>query len=163
MVASRVYAVEDQWSAALDRGGSVDFFGSRLVLPTQRRFGDLASVRAYVEAVMTSEAVVRSFPDAPTPAVRERSGQSKAHYEVASGTIAIPVRSLWAGRETVVLHEIAHHLASRSAPEAGRRDWHGLRFRITLCTLAAAMLGDEAALLLRAGYEGAGLVMADSA
>ena len=34
-----VYAAEDQWSAALNRGGVIDFFGSRLQLPVQTRFG----------------------------------------------------------------------------------------------------------------------------
>ncbi|HAN71376.1 MAG TPA: TIGR04338 family metallohydrolase, partial [Actinobacteria bacterium] len=41
MPANAVYAAEDQWSAVLDRGGVVDFFGSRIDVPMQRRFGDV--------------------------------------------------------------------------------------------------------------------------
>ena len=37
MTAPALYAAEDQWSAVLDRGGVVDFFGSRLDVPLQRR------------------------------------------------------------------------------------------------------------------------------
>ena len=159
-----MYAVEDQWSAVLDRGGVVDFFGSRFDVPLQRRFGDLASVRRYVEAVLALPGVVGSFPDAPPVAVRERAGQTKAHYEPATGTIAVPLRSVWAARESVILHEIAHHLAFTAGlgPDADVQDrpgWHGPDYRRTMCELVAVVMGDPAAFLLRAGYESAGLVV----
>ena len=151
MSRSSVYAAEDQWSAVLDRGGLVDFFGSRLDVPQQRRFGDLDSVRRYVDAVLTLPSVVERW--APeSVAVRERAGQAKAHYEPSTATIAIPLKTMWAARESVLLHEIAHHLRG-SADE----DWHGPRFRQTMCGLVSIVLGDPAALLLRAGYEEAGV------
>lgn len=154
-----MYAAEDQWSAVLDRGGSVDFFGSRVDVAVQRRFGDIASVRRYVDAVMSLPFVTDEYPAAGGVTVRERSGQQRAHYEVSSQTIAIPIRTTWAARESVVLHEIAHHLTcSLSSTSSGpRRDWHGLTFRQAMCGLAQAVLGVEAALLLRAGYEESGL------
>jgi putative metallohydrolase (TIGR04338 family) len=152
-----VYAAEDQWSAVLDRGGAVDFFGSRIDVPMQRRFGDLASVQAYVAAVLGLPAVVDAYPTAPPVSVRERAGQTKAHYEPGTATIAVPLRTLWAARESVVLHEVAHHLmlSAHSGPE--RPEWHGPEFRGSMCALVAIVLGDPAALLLRAGYESAGL------
>jgi putative metallohydrolase (TIGR04338 family) len=159
MPPSALYAAEDQWSSVLDRGGQVDFFGSRLDIPVQRRFGDIASVQAYVDLVLAMPAVVAAYPDAGQVRVRERDGQRRAHYEPASATIAVPMRDLWAGRESVVLHELAHHLAcSIGVPTSpsGRR-WHGAEFRKAMCALVAEVLGEPAALLLRAGYDAAGV------
>lgn len=153
-----MYAAEDQWSAVLDRGGSIDFFGSRIELAAQRRFGDIDSVRRYVEAVLSLSFVTNDYPAAGAVTVRERSGQRRAHYEAHSQTIAIPIRTTWAARESVVLHEIAHHLACSLTSAVGtRREWHGLAFRQAMCGLVQAVLGVEAALLLRAGYEESGL------
>ena len=157
MPPSAVYAAEDQWSAVLDRGGIVDFFGSRIDVPMQRRFGDLASVQTYVEAVTSLESVRAQYPQAGPVAVRERSGQLKAHYEPATATIAIPFRSAWAGREAVVLHEVAHHLACSRGVPAGSRRWHGPEFQAAMCVLVSAVMGEAAALLLRAGYDQAGV------
>lgn len=155
-----VYSVEDQWAAVLARGGEVDFFGSRITVPTERRFGDLASIGRYVDAVLALEGIRTAFPDAGAVRVRERRGQTKAHYEPGdTPVIAVPMRSTWAGRESVVLHEIAHHLAC-SLDGITRDDhhrWHGVGFRAAMCALVGIVLGDEAALLLRAGYEEAGL------
>jgi putative metallohydrolase (TIGR04338 family) len=163
-----VYAAEDQWSAVLDRGGVVDFFGSRIDVPTQRRFGDLASVRGYVEAVLALPEVAAAHPLARAVTVRERAGQTKAHYEPGTRTIAVPLRTMWAAREAVLLHEITHHLMASDAlamsdglPSGGRAReqpaWHGAEYRETMCGLVATVLGEPAALLLRAGYDAVGL------
>lgn len=149
-----VYQVEDQWAAALSRGGRVDFFGSSLTIPMERRFGDLESVRRYVDGVLALPSLVSAFPDLLPIHVRERRGQTKAHYEVDGNVIAVPLIQTWALRESVILHEIAHHLASSVNPPG---DWHGASFRSAMCSLVGIVLGDEAALLLRSGYEGAGL------
>jgi len=141
-----VYVAEDQWSAVLDRGGTVDFFGSVLALPTQRRFGDFDAVRGYVQAVCTSVGI-------SVPTVRARRGHTRAHYESATTTIAIPdvvSSGAWAARESVVLHELAHHW---DFLEHGSL-MHGAGFRTAMLTLVADTLGEEAALLLRAGYDG---------
>jgi putative metallohydrolase (TIGR04338 family) len=159
MAPTALYAAEDQWSAVLDRGGTVDFFGSRIDVPVQRRFGDLASVQAYVDAVLALDAVASAYPVAGPVRVRERSGQRRAHYEPGSATIALPLRTLWAGRESVVLHEVAHHLAcSAGVPrDATGQRWHGGEFQAAMCALVTAVLGEQAALLLRAGYDAAGV------
>lgn len=156
-----MYAAEDQWSAVLDRGGVVDFFGSRLDVPIQRRFGDLGSVQRYVDAVLAMPALVQSYPAVDPIHVRERAGQTKAHYEPSTATIAVPLRTQWAARESVMLHEVAHHLTMSEQTGGERPPWHGSEFRRTMCALVAIVLGDAAALLLRAGYEAAGLTLAE--
>ena len=159
MTAPAVYAAEDQWSAVLDRGGVVDFFGSRLDVPVQRRFADLATVQAYADHLLAVPAVRAAYPAAGPVRVRERRGQGRAHYEPGSAVVAIPMRSLWAGREAVVLHELAHHLACSSGVPAdpGGRRWHGPEFRDAMLCLVEQALGEPAALLLRAGYDAAGV------
>jgi putative metallohydrolase (TIGR04338 family) len=163
MPSTAVYAAEDQWSALLDRGGPVDFFGSRIDVPAQRRFADVASVQAYADAALATTFAVQNYPAAGPVVVRERDGQRSAHYEPAAATIAIPLRTLWAGREAVVLHELAHHLACSAGVRARSRRWHGPEFLSAMCGLVDAMLGEAAALLLRAGYDAAGVSVATAA
>ncbi len=149
-----MYAAEDQWTAALDRGGRVDFFGSKFDLQAQRRFGDIDSIRQYIDRVLNFPRIVAGYPDAGPVGLRERAGQRGAHYELATKTIAIPMGTQWAARESVILHEVAHHLTFSIDASA---DLHGATFRQVMCGLVEEILGAEAALLLRAGYEEAGL------
>ena len=138
---SRVYAAEDQWTALLDRGGQVDFFGSTLDVRPQLRFGSLEAMESYVAQLVdrhTTSAV----------RVRHRRGRAKAHY--VDGVIAIPADANWACRQSVLLHEFAHHLA-------GAEHGHDRRFRSVMISLVDGELGPEAALLLRAGYQAQGL------
>lgn len=152
-----LYAAEDQWSALLDRGGTVDFFGSRIDVPMQRRFGDVAAVQRYVDAVLSLASVRSAYPDAGPVLVRERSGQARAHYEVSGSVIALPMRERWAARESVVLHELAHHCACSVDDESAGVRWHGEAFQSAMDVVVVATLGDAAALLLRAGYDSAGV------
>jgi len=138
-----VYAAEDQWSAALDRGGPIDFFGSHLVLPVQLRFGDLDAMQAYVDARCAAQ------PGLGSVRVRPRRGQQKAHY--ADGVIAIPMESGWACRESVLLHEFAHHVV------AGVQPPHGATFRQAMLDLVLDAQGAESALVLRTCYASNGL------
>lgn len=156
--ASAVYAAEDQWSGVLDRGGVVDFFGSRLDVPVQRRFGDIDSVQAYVDLVLRQDAVRRVYPDAGAITVRASRGRTRALYRPELATIELPTQ-LWAGRESVVLHEVAHHLAASHGIPATRTSvrWHGAEFRAAMDLVVTCMLGEAAALLLRAGYDAAGV------
>lgn len=154
-----VYTVEDAWSTALDRGGRLDFFGSSLDVPTQRIFGDLTAMQRYADHWID---VARSgaFPGVGHVRLRPRRGVRKAHYE-RDGVIAIPMESPWACRESVVLHEVSHHLVmseSQSPHRATILDApHGPHFLGAMCWLVEEALGPEAALLLRTGYQGAGL------
>ncbi len=160
MNASAVYGAEHQWSAVLDRGGSVNFHGSQINVPMQKRFADIPSVQKYVDRVLALDAVRERYPNASPVLVRERRGQGKAHYEPSTLTMAIPLENRSFGRESTVLHELAHHLSvSEGLPvtRSGTR-WHGVEFRRAMIFLVGAAMGDTAVLLLRAGYHSAGLL-----
>ena len=148
-----VYAVEDAWSRVLDRGGQVDFFGSHLDVPMQRRFGDLAAMQAYADHWLRESAVVGAVIDPVR--IRRRKGARMAHYEPA-GVIAIPIEADWACTEAVLLHELAHHAVHALHPAAAAEP-HGPGYRGTMCWLVEQALGPQAGLLLRSGYQGAGL------
>lgn len=141
---SAVYRAEDQWSTLLDRGGRLDFFGAVLDIPMQLRFGDLTSMQSYVDALV---------PDPPR--VRIRKGQTRAHYEPEDCVIAIPMESTWAARESVLLHELAHHLAHIH----NNHVQHGALFTGHMLQLVEAQLGEPAALVLRAGYHESGALV----
>lgn len=124
----------------LDRGGAVNFFGSTLQIAPQLRFADLASAQQYIDDVLSLPAVAARGTNPIR--VRQRRGGSRAHY--ADGVIALPIQELWAGRESVVLHEIAHHLNGGVL--------HDAAFRSTMITLVTAAQSVESALLLRVAY-----------
>ena len=82
-----MYRAEDQWSATLDRGGVVDFFGSVIDVPEQLRFGALEAVQTYVDDVV-------AHLEVPPVRVRHRRAGTRAHY--SQGEIAIPTTHGWA-------------------------------------------------------------------
>lgn len=147
---SAVYAAEDQWSEALNRGGRVDFHGSIIEVPVQRRFGELGAIQAYLDAVVQLPDVVQAFGSIGAVTVRARKGQMKAHYEPEHQVIAIPLDATWAARESVVLHELTHHIVMNTG--AADEPAHGARFTSSMCMLVEGVLGPEAALMLRASY-----------
>lgn len=142
---------------ALDRaaGGArtLDFFGSTLTLPPERRFADIESVQRWVREVLAVDTVQHLWPGVPVCSVRARVGSASAHYE-PPGTIAVPTSQRWALRELVLCHELAHHLTWHTAvhPVAG----HGREFVDSYVALADVVIGSEVALLLRAGLDEAG-------
>jgi putative metallohydrolase (TIGR04338 family) len=151
-----VYSAEDLWSKALDRGGVVNFFGSTFSLPQQKIFGDLSAMQRTVDFWLQSEAIRSCFPGLSPLLVRGRKGERKAHYE-PGGVIAIPLDQSWACREAVLAHEFAHHC---SWLETGPT--HGIAYRQAMIKVAEVAFGVEAALLLRAAYDGAGLEVSDA-
>ena len=104
-------------------------------------------MQTYVCAVLELAWVRRRWQRAATPiVVRERAGQSRAHYERSPAVIAVPLHrdgQAWALRELVVLHEVAHHLAAGAEPA------HGRDFTGRMVDLVGGVVGEEAALLLR--------------
>jgi putative metallohydrolase (TIGR04338 family) len=151
---ARVYRAEDAWAARLDaaRQGAVlaSVGGSAIVLPAERRFGTLEAVADYGSRVLGIPDVVALVGRLPAPRLRLRRGARSAHWE-PPGVIALPVPRLgepWALRETVVLHELAHHVGELGGLSRG----HRAPFPAVVLLLVGAVLGDEAALALRVHY-----------
>ncbi|MDI3313013.1 MAG: TIGR04338 family metallohydrolase [Mycobacterium sp.] len=159
---SRVYAAEEFVRTLFDRAAghglpAVEFFGTRLTLPPEARFGSVAAVQRYVDDVLGLPAVRRHWPTAAPLTVRARRAAAAAHYESREGTgiIAVPDRdgTNWAMRELVVLHELAHHLCNT-------RPAHGPQFVATMCTLAELVMGPELGYVLRVVYAKEGVRLA---
>lgn len=155
-----VYAAEEQVGRLLSRAAEypvMEVAGSHLVLPAERRFGDIASVRRYVDQVCALNWVRDAWPAARPVRVRARRGATKAHYEPGQGDgiaalIALPVTGDgWAMREMVVLHELAHHLGCAD-PASGDDLTHGPAFTGRMLRLVDGVIGAEAALLLRIAF-----------
>jgi len=137
----------------------VNFHGSHMDVPLQKRFADIPSVQRYADRVLALDSVRERYPNAGPVQVRERHGQSRAHYEPSTATVAIPMQNRTFGRESTVLHELAHHLSVSDglpATPSGTR-WHGVEFREAMLFLVGIVLGEPAALLLRAGYHSSGV------
>ena len=150
---AKVYAAEGfvrtMFDRAAERGNPVvDFFGTQLTLPPEGRLGPPSGVPTNVSKVWPHPAARHRGPPAPRRRVRPRRGAAAAHYERVDdvATIAVPQgREMWALRELVVLHEIAHHLCDADPP-------HGPAFVATFCELAATVMGAEVAHVLRVVY-----------
>ena len=151
---SRVYAGEEAWSLRLDaarRGAArAEVAGSSVVLPRELQFGTLAAAQSYAERLLAGW-------DLPPVRLRSRRGQGKAHWE-APGVIALPVPDRgtpWAMRESVLLHELGHHLAFHLDGVAD----HGPRFASRMLELVTVALGPEAALALCVDWDEASVVI----
>jgi putative metallohydrolase (TIGR04338 family) len=151
---ARVYRAEDGWAARLDasrRGAALaTVAGSALVLPSELRFGALAAAASYADHVLGLPSVLALAGRLPPPELRPRRGQRAAHWE-QPGVIALPVPrhgEPWALRETVLLHELAHHVGETTGLTAG----HGAPYPALMLLLVRAALGEEAAFALQVAY-----------
>lgn len=155
---ARVYRAEDGWAARLDaaRLGAplATVAGSQLVLPAERRLGSIEAAAGYLARVLTLPEVVAAVGAVPTPALRSRRGRTAAHWE-PPGTIAVPVPlrgEPWALRESVLLHELAHHVGAHTERDAARALGHRPPFPALVLMLVGAVLGVEANLALTVAY-----------
>ncbi len=151
---SRVYRAEDDWAARLDaaRLGAplATVGGSSLLLPGERRLGSLAAAADYCRRVLSLVEVVEVVGSVASPGLRTRRGARAAHWE-PPGTIAVPVPTHgepWALRESVLLHELAHHVGAAAGLATGHRP----PFPALVLLLVRAVLGDEAAFALTVAY-----------
>ncbi len=151
---ARVYRAEDAWAARLDaaRLGAprATLGGSSVLLPAERRFGRLEEAASYAARVLALDDVLKAFGAIEPPVLRARAGLRAAHWE-PPGVIALPVPvhgEPWALRESVLLHELAHHVGETT----GRSDRHHAPYPAVLLRLVAAALGPEAALALQIAY-----------
>lgn len=127
-----------------------DFYGSSLLIPLERKFGDLDSIQRYIDAVLGLNWVHDMWPERTIlpVRVRRRAGRKFAHYEPATCTFAIPDyanSSGWAMREIVILHELSHHLSRHG-------EIHGAEFASTYLHLVREVMGPEVGLLLTDSY-----------
>lgn len=129
-------------------GSKIDFYGSTLCVPVERKFASIESVETYVRAVCSLGWVQErfgSFAKTP-PRVRPRRGQKFAHYERFNNMIAMPPHleagsHSWAMRELVVLHELAHHFTPSG-------EHHGTRFCLNLMDLWGGVIDPTVKLLM---------------
>jgi putative metallohydrolase (TIGR04338 family) len=148
---SKVYSAENLVmdvlaTVAKTDARTFDFYGSGLVLPDERKFGDLDGVQRYIDQVLGLNWVRATWPTrAALPVtVRARKGDAHAHYEPLRHVIAVPEHHRgisWAMREMVIIHELAHHLARGG-------EVHGVQFVSTYLHLVKELVGDEVGLLL---------------
>lgn len=147
-----------------DKLGSrtVELMGSEVTLPVERRFASIDSVQEYVDRVLGLNWVRQRWERAAVPVhIRARAGNSAAHYESDSATIAVPEHhygTAWAFRELVILHELAHHLdPTRPDDPADRPEpAHGQEFLDRYLLLVSEIIGPEAGFVLRATLAAAG-------
>ncbi|MFE2101597.1 TIGR04338 family metallohydrolase [Streptomyces sp. NPDC059468] len=123
-----------------------DFYGSSLLVPLERKFGDLESIQRYIDAVLALNWVRDTWPERTVlpVRVRKRKGKENAHYEPLTRTLAVPDHTNsrgWAMREIVILHELAHHLDMSA-------EHHGPVFASTFLHLVREVMGPEVGLLL---------------
>jgi putative metallohydrolase (TIGR04338 family) len=142
---SRVYAAEEAWALRLDaarRGARKAVVGgSTVTFPEELRFGTLQTAQRYAD---------HQVHGLPAVLLRERKGQAAAHYS-PPGDIALPVPphgEPWALRETVLLHELAHHIGFHTHGTAD----HSRSYTACMLELVARAMGEEAAFALRVDY-----------
>lgn len=125
---------------------TVEVGGINLTLPPEARFASIESAQTYVNRVLALPALAHHSRCAVPVTIRERNGDFKAHYEVARAVIALPnTLGSWAMRETVILHELAHHLAWGNG--------HRERFAAAYLDLLGAVMGPQVELALRITYD----------
>lgn len=136
-----VYQAEDTVASVMRRPHRAVRVGSRVViLPAELRFGTLEAIQAYVDSVLADPRTTARYPGRGPVTVLPRRGYRAATY--ADGVIHIPVadsRGRWALTRGVVLHEVAHHLASAHG--------HDAEFRAALVHLYELHLGEAATML----------------
>ena len=145
--ASKVYQVEFALRDILDVCSEGDktyrgIAGMQLTMPVEYKFGELDHIQRYANAVIRD---YNSRHDTRHKKVRVVEGRKslhkKAYYTHGMGRITLPQRDSgsWAWRQTVVLHEIAHHLA----PCQG----HGVEFAEVMLDLLENYVGLQAGLV----------------
>jgi putative metallohydrolase (TIGR04338 family) len=142
-----VYLAEDHVAAGMDsptRAVVID--GALHSLPPPLVFGEIDAMQRYADAVLAHPATLELAPDPGRVQVVTARGFRRATYR--AGVISIPAanrRGQWAMRDTVLLHELAHHLADGHG--------HGPAFRAILVRLYRTHVSTGAAMLLARGFQ----------
>jgi putative metallohydrolase (TIGR04338 family) len=156
---SKVYDAEFEVRFILRQGAGTftDFYGSTLMIPEQKKFGDIPSVERYIRQVCELDWVRDRWSFAKNPPhVRPRKGNSFAHYERLNNMIAVPPHDgsdhSWAMNELVVLHELAHHFTSVSG--------HTTQFCLNLMDLWGEIIDPTVKLLFMRALDKRGVPLA---
>lgn len=140
---------------AVQEARTVDFYGSTLVIPDERKFGDIAGVQRYVDAVLDLNWVRATWPQHAIRRinVRARRGNRFAEYQRLGSVLSVPPHKegiSWAMRELVILHEAAHHLDPSGVH-------HGPVFAGIFLRLVTEIIGPEVGLLLTDAFASNGV------
>jgi putative metallohydrolase (TIGR04338 family) len=146
---TKVYKAEDLVMNVLNTvartdARTFDFYGSNLVIPDERKFGNIEGVQRYVDQVLELNWVRATWPTRAVLPIKVVARRGEAYAAYRLGVLAVPDHKKgisWAMREMVVLHELAHHLARGG-------ESHGVQFASTYLHLVKELVGDEVGLLL---------------
>ncbi len=151
---SRVYAAEEFVRTLFDRAAqhssrAIDFFGAQITLPPEARFASVDSVQRYVDSVLALPAVAAQWPytdNGGGAGTAGRHGRAlRAHRRRrgdrgAGPRNAGPYANWWCCMRWLTICAVVE----------GRP--HGPDFVATFCALAEAVMGAEAAHVLRVVY-----------
>jgi len=145
-VKEKIYQVEFALRDILDVANEGDrtyrIAGMELTMPVEYKFGELDHIQKYANAVIRD---YNGRHDTRHNKVRVVEGRKslhrKAYYTHSMARITLPQRDRgsWAWRQVVVLHEIAHHLASCHG--------HGVEFARVMLDLLENYVGPQAGLV----------------
>lgn len=146
----------DRWGEPVDSQRSKVYKAERRAfLPFESAFGandmrrwkTVGEMQSYVDRLLASAWWKRRWPTVTKIVVKDGRGRRKAGS--AGGSILMP---LWARKEWVILHEIAHEVVGRTI---GHRNVaaHGREFCQVYLELVGHMMGDDARKALKDEFQ----------
>jgi len=145
-VKEKIYQVEFALRDILDVANEGDrtyrIAGMELTMPVEYKFGELDHIQKYANAVIRDYNGRHGTRHKKVRVVEGRKSlHRKAYYTHSMARITLPQRDRgsWAWRQVVVLHEIAHHLASCHG--------HGVEFARVMLDLLENYVGPQAGLV----------------
>lgn len=129
-------------SNATEESRTATIGGATVVIPNEYKFGHIDTIRDYVNRVIDRVNADLGTNHGHVTVTEGRKTLCKKAYYI-NGNITVPQRDKgeWAWRQTVVLHEVAHHLTP----------WHGHDSVFTgmLAYLFDEFIGPEAGFMYR--------------
>ena len=118
-----------------------------------KMFKDLRGVRKYTKRVLKHKWFKQRWPHIVYINVRKIRCDSNAHgWYAGGGVVAIQIpKAMWAMKEVVVLHEIAHGITEYEFG-VNKTAWHGREFAKIFASLVQHYMGTEAGQELRTSY-----------
>lgn len=147
---SRVYEAEWQLRTLLE-SAQATIAGARLVMPVERRFANLDDIQRYCDKVLALNWVRAGWPQAGAVTVVRSKTINRAKCGRGVMHVNDSYEGKWALRESVILHELSHHLEPFDA--------HGPKFRAAFHHLVTEIVGPEAGFALGVLFAESGLVL----